>query len=238
MNVPGLVRSVMLRTFIPGMAAVFFFLHFSLAQTGAAWQSEIVDLGGHDDPRSFSSLVIDGFGNFHIAYSNRTGTVLRYAFRARQDKRWDTTTVDSTAGRYPSLAVDSHGSARIAYNSANLSGLHYASWDGIQWKKVLIDFAGTNRETSLVLDSHDQPHITYYREQYTDHRNARYLKYAYSDGERWYTQTVDHRLGSGRWNSLALDHEDRPFVSYALALAGDLGLAYLDHSAWEHSIAD
>jgi len=232
------MKFMLLKGFASFLIAVVFLTPLAYSQTHATWQSEAVDIGRSDDARSFSSLIIDRSGNFHFVYSNRAGTVLRYAFRSKQEKRWDTNTVDPAGGRFESLAVDSHGSAHIAYNSANLIGLHYAFWNGKQWQRSLIDSARTDRETSIQLDSQDHPHISYYREEYADRRNAKYLKYAYFDGTTWYIQTIDHRLGSGRWSSIALDRDDRPRVSYSAAATGGLGFAYLTQSSWDHTVAD
>lgn len=227
-----------LKAFVSFLIVVVLLAESAHPQALATWQTEAVDLGRRDEARSFSSLIIDRFGNFHFAYSNRSGNILRYAFRSKQEKRWDTATVDPAGGRFESLAVDSHGLAHIAYNSANLLGLHYAFWDGKQWHRSLIDSARTDRETSIQLDSLGHPHISYFREEYADRRNAKYLKYAYFDGETWYIQTIDHRLGSGRWSSIALDRDDRPYVSYSVAATSGLGFAYLTQSTWEHTVAD
>jgi hypothetical protein len=216
------------------------FLLGAVAQTQVQgnWQKEVVDTVLPGEADSFSSLAIDRFGNFHLAYSNRNGTVLKYAYRAKQEKRWDKATVDPDGGTFDALTVDSHGFAHIAYNSPRLNGLHYAFWDGTQWQKVLVDTDRTSGQTAIVLDSQDHPRISYYREQYPDRRFARYLKYAYFDGKSWYIQTVDHRSGSGHWNSIVLDHAERPCISYSITTTGNLGFACLHESAWEHASAD
>ncbi len=211
----------------------------SIAQTQVrgAWQIEIVDGTHGRDSGSFSSLVIDHSGSFHLVYSNSSGTALHYAFRAKADKRWDKTTIDAMGGNFESLAVDSRGWAHIAYNSPKLDGLHYAHWDGKVWQTLLIDAVKTNRQTSIQLDSQDHPRISYYRESYADRRQARCLKFAYFDGTTWFTQTVDHRPGTGSWNSLALDRDEHPEISYSIA-TGFLGFASLDQSEWQHGLAD
>src|SRR5262249_14754296 len=151
----------------------------SYCQVRGTWQIEVVDSARGNDAGSFSSLVVDRFGNFHVVYSNRAGTALHYAFRAKTGKRWDRTTVDPVGGSFEALAVDSHGRAHIAYNTPKSTGLHYAFWDGNQWQKFLIDTVKTNRKTSIQLDSQGNPRISYYREEYSDRRSARCLKYAY-----------------------------------------------------------
>src|SRR5215813_9165609 len=110
-------------------------------------------------------------------------------------KNWNKVTVDDTGGSFETIAVDSRGWAHVAYNSPKQTGLHYAQWDGKQWRRLLIDPAKTARETSIQLGSDDNPRISYYRERYSDQRPARCLKYAFFDGTTWYVQTVDHRSG-------------------------------------------
>lgn len=212
---------------------VVVFLTAGYCQTPVKWQIEVVNTDGGGE---FSSLAIDHFGSFHLVYSNRAGSSLRYVYRPKAGKRWDTTVVDSAGGSFSSFAVDSHGWAHIAYNSPNSTGLHYAYWDGREWHKYIIDTERTSHETSIQLDSRGNPRISYYRDAYADRRNAEHLKYAYSDGHTWYTQTVDHRPGTGRWNSIALDATDRPYISYSLA-EGSLGYALLDQSKWEQTVA-
>ncbi|SRR5208337_2410433 len=234
----GNMRLSRLAVFVSFLCGIMFFLSSATyCQVRATWQIEVVDSSRGKAAGSFSSLAIDRFGNFHLVYSNLAGTTLQYAFRAKTEKRWDKTTIDALGGSFETLAVDSHGWAHIAYNSPKVAGLHYAEWDGKQWQKLLIDPVKTNHETSIQLDSQGYPRISYYREEYSDRRSAKSLKYAYFDGKTWYVQTVDHRSGTGSWNSLALDREGRPHISYSIA-TGFLGFAYLDQSGWEHTLAD
>jgi hypothetical protein len=130
------------------------------------------------------------------------------------------------------------GRSHVVYNSPRLHGLYYAWWDGQQWKKTLIDPSKTGHQTSIQLDSQGNPRISYYCEEYSDHGMARNLKYAYFDGKNWYIQTVDHRAGTGKWNSLALDREDHPYISYSVTTPGNLALANFDGSEWQRSLAD
>jgi hypothetical protein len=206
-------------------------------QAQGKWQTELVDKGRGKEAGLFSSLVVDRLGNLHLAYSTAGGNVLRYAFRAKAERRWDKTIIDPTGGSFESLAVDERGWAHVAYNSPTLTGLHYAEWDGKKWRITLIDPTKTNYNTSIQLDAQGYPHISYYREHYSDRQSAKSLKYAYFDGKSWYLQTVDHRNGTGNWNSLALDRQGQLNISYSIS-TGFLGFAYLDHSAWEHGLVD
>src|SRR5262249_20180891 len=86
--------------------------------------------------------------------------------------------------------------------------------------------------------SADRPAISYYRDTYDDHRPARYLKYANFDGKTWFVQTVDHRRGTGRWNSLTLNAAGSPIVVYSAAGTATPGLAPLERSTWDLSLVN
>jgi hypothetical protein len=205
------------------------------SQRQGKWQADVVEKNSAAGAE-FSSLAIDRFGNFHVAYS--THKELRYAFRKKENKNWQTAIVDATGGTFESLAVDSLGWAHIVYNSSRVPGLHYAAWDGKQWQKFLIDVARTGHQTSIQLDSQDHVRISYFREQFSDHHSARDLKYAYFDGKQWYIQTVDHRSGTGRWNSIGIDRAGNPYISYSTTAPGNMSFAYLEEATWQHSLAD
>jgi hypothetical protein len=68
---------------------------------------------------------------------------------------------------------------------------------------------GIGQYTSLVLDAADHPHISYFDEAHYE------LRYAYFDGTRWLTETVDTGdYLTGAYTSLALDAQGRPHISY------------------------
>jgi len=222
----------------PALLVTFFLLDFkAYGQTDTNWHIEVVDSGGGKGAGAYSSLAIDRLGNLHLVYSDFAAATLRYAFRAKGEKHWDKTTVDAAGGSFEGIAVDSDGRPHVAYNSPKQAGLRYARWNGKQWDKFVIDAAKTNRQISIQLDSHNDPHISYYQELYSDGRAARSLKYAYFDGVTWYVQTVDHRSGTGAWNSLALDREEHPHISYSIS-SGYLGFASGNQTVWNRGLAD
>jgi hypothetical protein len=209
------------------------------AQTpSSTWQKEVVDAVRPGDADAFVTFVIDQLGNFHLAYTNKRQGSLVYAFRGKSAPHWDKADVDSGGASYESIAADSKGFAHIAYNTAKLTGLHYAFWDGSRWQKLLLDTERTSETTSLVLGEGDQARISYYLDEYPDRRYARNLKFASFDDKSWFLQTVDHRSGAGRWNAVAVDSKGRPCISYSSLLSGSLALACKSSESWDRDAID
>jgi len=64
-------------------------------------------------------------------------------------------------------------------------------------------------QTSIALDSSENPHISYYDQTNSD------LKYAFWTGSDWDIQTVDSTDDVGMQTSIALDSTDNPHISYS-----------------------
>jgi len=89
-------------------------------------------------------------------------------------------------------------------------------------------------DTSIALDSSDNPHISYC---YYDGTNFG-LKYAYYDGANWQIETVDSSGSVGEHNSLALDSTGNPHISYWDGWNDDLKYAYHDGANWQIETVD
>ncbi len=111
-----------------------------------------------------------------------------------------------------SIAIDSFNNPHISYfyydfNNYKLN-LKYARWTGSSWDiKTVGNVISVGGSISLVLDSSDNPHISY-----SDGSTGE-LKYAKWTGTSWDIQIVVVN-SSNFYSSLALDSSDNPHISY------------------------
>jgi len=82
------------------------------------------------------------------------------------------------------------------------------------------------RFTSIAIDSHNNPHISYWDVDKSD------LKYAYWNGEEWITETVDSAGSVGIPTAMVLDSSDHPHIAYHDFIKKCLKYAYYDGSKW------
>lgn len=137
-----------------------------------------------------------------------------------------------TFGINPSLALDAHGAARIAYYDGG--DLRYASKNGgTSWTTEIADAAGTTGSyPSLSLDVQGNPRISY-----QDVTNGD-LKYASKSGASWATETVQATGTVGQYTSLALDAAGNPRISYYDVTNGDLRYASKSGVTWTTELVD
>lgn len=221
------------------------------------WQVETVD----DTWRvgKYTSLALDSNGNPHISYSNHSDARdLKYA-------RWDGTnwmieTVDganSDVGIHNAIALDSNNRPHIVYGyyryhedgTSDTMSPRYAHWDGTAWKISDVDLDthmtwtdSSDSPTSIAVDSNGTPHISYYQERYWDGTSWNYttdLMYATWNGTAWNLTSVDSDGSSvGRNNSIAVDSNNNPHISYWDGSNSDLEYARWDGTTWNLSTVD
>lgn len=218
--------------------ALFLFVVFALpACAQSRWKLDVIDGGKGRSVGKFTSLAVDKDDNLHVGYYDETRQGLRYGFRPAGGSQWYTMEVDASGG-FESLAVDDNDRPHFAYAGPDESGLRYAFWDGKVWKKQTLDYERINFFNFIRIGPKGLPRISYYHRLQKDGSYALHLKYAYYDGNTWFTETVDPRSATGKFNSLALDSKGLPHISYSDVDSGDLLYASWDGTEWHFSSPD
>ncbi len=209
-----------------------------MAYPDLSWSTETVD-PGEIVPWGID-LALDSGGSPHIVYFaldlyhvQKSGTV------------WNINEIVSGVSWYPSIAIDSSGFVHVSYYSnAPWTGLYYATNKTGTWTFELVDNIMV-KYTSIALDSDDNPHISYYADGSNDLKYARRVGSGGSCGYdldtyaligTWDCQIVDAAGDVGSYNSLALDSNDLPHISYRDATNDRLKYARLISiplGAWE-----
>ncbi|MHB8791868.1 MAG: hypothetical protein ACYC6O_00820 [Thermoleophilia bacterium] len=219
---------------------------------GGNWNIQRVDTMG----KVGKDTSIDVSGNVYISYFDDTNRDLKFAWKAVGDAAWQYEVADNGGGsqnydKYDvgedtSLAVGTDGKPRVSYFSDAYDDLKYAikvgsggNCGGGKWQCTTIDSSGkVGKYTSLVLDSSNKAHISYY-----DDTNGN-LKYAYEvagsgncGGGNWQCATVDSSSRDvGEHTSIALDMNGFPQIAYEDETWGDLKYACQTTSGWSITV--
>jgi hypothetical protein len=219
-----------------GCTIVLMLLAAACATTAnaAEWRVDILD----PSAGMFSSMKFDLYGNAHVSYHDPSQHQLRYAFWDHILERWFTTSVDRSGGPC-TLALDSHQRPHISYHNYG-GGLMYARWDGASWQKQKIPIPSKLVEfyTSIALDQSDHPSISFYEiDDAAGDRVARLRSLMWS-GKFWALTTVDSTLGTGKFNSIAVDSSGHRHIAYATVNYDNASLryAYWNGESWKTQI--
>jgi hypothetical protein len=205
-------------------------LPLSLAAQTWNWHAETVDKMG-----KFTSIAADKDGNIHLSYSD--GGDVKYAFRpAGTDSKWFTMTLAS-GGAYTSLTLDSEGHPHICYTYRLLGYIH---WDGSDWKKETIasDNAVIGYSCAIAIAVDGTPYISWYREKNADNTPYLHIKLAERQNGVWLVRTLDFDLQTGKWESMALDSNGSPILSFDAYVKGLLKYAYKVGDDWKVATVD
>jgi len=155
----------------PGPDCALRYAHWN----GSSWDTEIVD--NENWVGWYSSLSLDTMGYPHISYG-----LVDLGFSALKYASWDGNSwtieivdesVDETVGCNTCLALDDQEEPRISYITG-YSTLCYGELDDQSWDITSVAPAGEG-ETSLVLDSFNNPHIAFWYGEDAELRYAYYL---------------------------------------------------------------
>jgi hypothetical protein len=178
--------------------------------TGTEWNIQTVNsvsYGGR-----FSSIALDSGNNPHIGYL--AGGDLKYT--KWTGTQWDTQTFESGVNVYCSLllVLDSSGKPHVSYyiytdesrqNNYQYGTLRYAKWTGLIWEKHDVTAAGLAIGiNSLVLDSNNNPHLSFVISNEINFKEIHELKYVAWTGNEWEEQHVATTLGFGLFSCFRL----------------------------------
>jgi len=201
---------------------------------GGSWTVEVVDSYG--DVGYWTSLALDSLGQPHITYHNVSNSgansTLKYA--VRDNGTWKVETLWEL-GSYNygyfglSLALNSTDSPRIAFTG--WGHISYAHLEGASWRiETVQEIPGqTGDAPSMVLDSQENPHISFSRVTPTGR-----LEYATRGPLGWVTQTVE--LDRGTYSGIALDSQNRPHIAYTISRSSPEPWAYLYYAKYTTSV--
>ena len=137
-------------------------------------------------------------------------------------------------------AIAADGTKYAAYGGDHLYLAKKGPSDTEWMVETVDDTWRVGKYTSLALDSNGNPHISY-----TNHSDARDLKYARWNGSKWLIETVDGANSDvGKHNALALDSNNRPHIVYGYVRETDSWehvsprYAHWNGSAWQISDVD
>jgi hypothetical protein len=182
--------------------------------TGSEWLSEQI---GTDLNAGVPDIALSSTDAPYITYYDYGGDQVSLARLI--DSEWKfysaPQTVDSQSS--PAVAVRGSGFAAFTFYHATGEELIYVSdTKGLGWNSVVVDSDGNvGKYGSLVFDSLDHPHISYFDD------GSNILKYAYLDGTAWSVQTIDggDHLVHPR-SSIAVDVYDRPHIAFTRSEEG------------------
>jgi hypothetical protein len=185
-----------------------------------SWSIEPVGMGGCNEGKG--SFVLDSQGNPHIihSYADLPFMTFNLEYASLNGSNWNIQTVGEKMYA-SSLAFDSQDNPQIIYesydhtiddyiggglfNSYDIIGLKYASWNGTTWNSQNIEVpASISGVQSLALDSSNNPHVVFF--------DAKGLEYAIRIGSTWTIQVIAEINGGTA--SLVLDSNGNPNILF------------------------
>ncbi len=203
---------------------------------------------------TYSSLKLDASGNPHFTYITAAplNYELKYGF-INSSNGLNLQFVDTGASLQQgygsgdinftsSLQLTPQGIPYVSYYNASNGTLKLGSYDTLtqQWNLQIVangsELQPSSKDVgmynSLVLDSGNNPHISYY-----DADNGT-LRYAYNDGTGWNYEYIDAESFVGAYNSIAIDQFGNPVVAYQDVTNDALKFAIRGNKGWSTYYVD
>ncbi|MCP4228689.1 MAG: hypothetical protein GY771_00890, partial [bacterium] len=206
---------------------------------GDTWIEEEIDNDGQVG--SYSSIIIDNDNNPHILYRDITDGCLKHCEPGQEG--WSFDTVEAGGGGELSLAFKEDGTLCASYSFYLYDGrdIRYAEREktNMNWVVYTVDYLEESdgyTHLSLAIDRGNNPHISYYDDVKND------LKYAKWDGSEWLIEVADGAMEAesnvGQYNSIAIDDNNSPHISYHDQSENVLKYASRDEGNWEIEVVD
>ena len=185
--------------------------------------------------REFSGIAIEPGGDINLAYFDPAADELIHA-TSSGGLSWTKETVDVAVdpAQYISMVLDSQNHAHISYYDYDNTDLKYATDMTGSWINTAVDTDDdTGTFTSILTDGQDDSHISYYNG--SDHS----LRYAYQQSASWNLADIDPG-GWAIYNSLTLDPDGNPHVTYIRNFLSDVQMQYATREAgtWNWELVD
>lgn len=180
------------------------------------WMTERIASGKTFENLTDRALATDSQGRLHVVYGGE------YLYYALYDGEWHYETLPTPlgSGEWASIAVDAFGNPHIAFHYsissyAEYSGqLMYAQKSAADWEITVVETTNNSGlTTSIALDSHNRPHISY-----VSHDSATmWLKYANLTAQGWQTEEIETvNFYNINHTSIAVDSLNQPHISYSI----------------------
>lgn len=187
-----------------------------VARIGGVWGAPSVIASVNNSGNTYIDLDVDPAGFAHVSYHDDNTDDLWYA---GEHTGFALENVDPgpAVGEQTSIVNDDPDSeiSHIAYFNQSLGELWYARREGATWNLEAVDGVSipNGQYNSIDLDPQGNPHIAYV--ELSGGVGAATLKYARRvSSTAWTLSVIDANAPTGFHNSLAIDHNGIPHVSY------------------------
>jgi hypothetical protein len=183
--------------------------------------------GGLSDVGLYTAIALDANEVPHICYFDKTNKRIKYAYYDKDISKWITSVIqENSSGYFLSMVLDKDGYAHISYigggdlvgmppslfyllvyNGAAVSSPQMVDGAAVVSSKAVQQGGGLvgtniNFQTSIKLDSSNNPHIAYYHASRGDLRYASFLP----EKNQWKIETVEYMPVKGEVMNVSISN--------------------------------